>query len=58
MPDLSRLFPCDVDDGGLMSKTVAILTGLLAYFLLPVTMVIVAFEVALAYVRDAVEEGL
>ena len=58
MPDLSRLFPCDVDDGGFMSRTIAICTGLLAYMFLPVTMVIVAFEVALAYVRDAVEEGV
>ena len=41
-----------------MSKTIAIFTGLLAYMFLPVTMVIVAFEVALAYVRDAVEEGV
>jgi hypothetical protein len=56
MPDLSRLFPCDVDDGGFMSKAVAILTGLIAYTLLPIVMVIVAFEGALEYVRNAVEE--
>ena len=39
-----------------MSKTVAVFTGLLAYMMLPVVMIIVAFEGALEYVRNAVEE--
>lgn len=39
-----------------MSKTVAVLTGLIAWTLLPIVMVIVAFEGALEYVRNAVEE--
>lgn len=41
-----------------MKRTIAICTGLIAYFLLPITMVVVAFEVALEYVRDAIEEGV
>ncbi len=42
--------------GEYMSKVIALTTGLVAYFMLLVVIPIVAFEVALAFVREAVEE--
>jgi hypothetical protein len=53
---IRRFFPSDVDIGVSMSKVIALTTGLVAYVMLLVVIPIVAFEVALAFVREAVEE--
>lgn len=45
-----------MDIGVSMSKVIAVVTGVMAWFMLPIAMVIVAFEGAREYVRECVEE--
>jgi hypothetical protein len=53
---IRRFFPSDVDIGVSMSKVIAVVTGVMAWFMLPIAMVIVAFEGAREYVRECVED--
>ena len=41
-----------------MTKTIAILTAVIAYLLLPVAMVVIAFDVAKEFVGECVQEIL